>query len=214
MLTSQDLEQLSEIFSTVFNEISIRMQELLRISDEIDKMVSEEMSLKDFLSKLNGNHFFLLVFKNFEYFRLIFLEELHCMSILQERGPPIMIIIKHRGNFNNTEKFFKGVKKMKLKTVLNLYGQQGVIALAAATPQDTGLTSQSWDYNIQITSSGYQINWTNSNVVNGVPIAIILQYGHGTRRGGYVQGRDYINPAIRPVMDRLAESLWREVISL
>ena len=84
-------------------------------------------------------------------------------------------------------------------------------ALAAATPTDSGRTAESWDYKIQNGSGGYKIMWTNSNVNDGVPIAIIIQYGHGTGTGGYVQGRDYINPAMRSVFDNIADKAWEEV---
>ena len=89
----------------------------------------------------------------------------------------------------------------------------GVSALESATPVDSGLTASSWDYEIHQSRNSAKIVWTNSNINQGVPIAIILQYGHGTRNGGYVQGRDYINPAIKPVFDRIAEGVWKEVTS-
>lgn len=122
-----------------------------------------------------------------------------------------MIIFKHKGNFKNIESFFKNVSKLQLRNILTKYAKQGVAALAINTPKDTGLTANSWDYEIKINNRGYSINWINSNIVDGVPIAIILQYGHGTGNGGYVEGRDYINPAIKPIMDKLAEDLWKEV---
>lgn len=122
-----------------------------------------------------------------------------------------MIILKHRGNFSKTEKFLTSAAKAEYLSILRKYGQEGVNALASATPVDSGLTAMSWDYNIRIKGNRYTLEWTNSNVVNGVPIAIILQYGHATRTGGYVQGRDYINPAIRPVFDKIADQIWKEV---
>jgi len=125
-----------------------------------------------------------------------------------------MIIIKHKGNFNKTEKFLAGAKRIRFKEILESYAKQGVNALSSATPVDSGLTSSSWGYNIITTNSGFRIEWTNSNVVSGVPIAIILQYGHGTRNGGWVQGRDYINPAIAPIFADLTEALWKEVTKL
>lgn len=97
--------------------------------------------------------------------------------------------------------------------ILHRFGREGVTALSQATPYDTGLTSQSWDYEVTTTRDSYVITWTNSNVVNGVPIAIILRYGHGTGTGGYVQGRDYINPAIRPIFDKFADEAWKEVVN-
>lgn len=95
--------------------------------------------------------------------------------------------------------------------MLQKYGREGVRALSSATPIDSGKTANSWDYEIKQYQGGARISWTNSNVVDGVPIAIILQYGHGTRNGGYVQGRDYINPAIQPIFDKLAKDVWEEV---
>lgn len=122
-----------------------------------------------------------------------------------------MITFKHKGNFERTDRLLKGAKEKKYLKVLDKYGQEGVAALAAATPTDSGLTAESWDYKIQNGSGGYKIMWTNSNVNDGVPIAIIIQYGHGTGTGGYVQGRDYINPAMRSVFDNIADKAWEEV---
>ena len=122
-----------------------------------------------------------------------------------------MITFKHKGNFKHTDQFLKGAKEKRYLKVLEKYGKEGVAALAAATPIDSGLTSESWDYKIQNGSDGYKIMWTNSNVNDGVPIAIIIQYGHGTGTGGYVQGRDYINPAMRSVFDNIADKAWEEV---
>lgn len=125
-----------------------------------------------------------------------------------------MIVVKHKGDFEKTTKFLNGVKKADFKSILSSYGKMGVDALSRATPVDTGLTSQSWSYDIYVTRKGFSITWSNSNVNDGVPIAIVLQYGHATRSGGFVQGRDYINPAIKPVMDDIAENLWKEVTKL
>ena len=97
---------------------------------------------------------------------------------------------------------------------LDKYGKEGVAALASATPVDTGLTASSWSYEIKQKNGSISISFKNSNIQNGVPIAIILQYGHGTRNGGWVQGRDYINPAIQPIFDRIANDAWREVTKL
>ena len=125
-----------------------------------------------------------------------------------------MIVITQSGNFNNTERFLNGAKKLDVKRILESYAKEGVRALSSATPVDSGLTASSWDYKINISKGSQSISWTNSNVVDGVPIAIILQYGHGTGTGGYVQGRDYINPALRPIFDKIADSVWREVSNL
>lgn len=124
-----------------------------------------------------------------------------------------MITFKHRGDFNNTERFFKRAQKMDFYRNLEKYARAGVAALASATPVDTGLTATSWDYEIRKEKNKISIYWTNSNIQNGIPIAIILQYGHGTNNGGYVQGRDYINPAIQPIFDEIAENAWKEVTS-
>lgn len=123
-----------------------------------------------------------------------------------------MIKISHKGNFNNTEKFLKKISTADFMRNLERYGEMGVQALASATPIDSGFTASSWSYEIEKSSSSYTIHWINNNVNNGVNIAIILQYGHGTGTGGYVQGRDYINPALRPIFDEIAESAWKEVV--
>lgn len=125
-----------------------------------------------------------------------------------------MISIKHRGSFKKTEKFLKKAARLDYLPVLEKYGQKGVEALSAATPVDTGLTAASWYYEVVRTKNGASIRFLNSNVVNYVSIAIILQYGHATRNGGWVEGRDYINPAIRPIFDELASGVWKEVINL
>ena len=125
-----------------------------------------------------------------------------------------MVRITHKGNFNNTERFLKGAPKIKYRRILEKYAKEGVKALASATPVDSGITANCWDYELKVGQGFYSISWTNSNVVDGVPIAIILQYGHGTGTGGYVQGRDYINPAIKPIFDKISESLWQEVSRL
>lgn len=124
-----------------------------------------------------------------------------------------MVSFKHRGNFNKMEKFLNKMARRDYLNILDKYGQMGVEALAAGTPVDTGKTAQSWTYEIERTADRTTIAWLNTNVNNGVNIAVILQYGHGTGTGGYVQGRDYINPAMRPVFDQIAEQAWREVTS-
>lgn len=124
------------------------------------------------------------------------------------------ITFRHKGDFSKTEKFFNSLLKLDYLNVLERYGQAGVAALAAATPRDSGLTAASWDYEITHNGKETTIAFTNSNVSNGVNIAIILQYGHGTRNGGYVAGRDYINPAIQPIFDKMANEAWREVTNL
>ena len=124
------------------------------------------------------------------------------------------ITFRHKGDFSKTEKFFNSLLKLDYLNVLERYGKAGVAALAAATPKDSGLTAASWDYEITHNGKETTIAFTNSNVSNGVNIAIILQYGHGTRNGGYVAGRDYINPAIQPIFDKMANEAWKEVTNL
>lgn len=117
------------------------------------------------------------------------------------------------GGFTKTERFINRMKRREYLNVLDEFGREGVQALRNATPVESGLTAESWDYEIKRTRDYTEIVWTNSNINNGVPIAVILQYGHGTGTGGYVQGRDYINPAIRPVFDKIAEKAWKVVTS-
>lgn len=125
-----------------------------------------------------------------------------------------IIQYKQRGDFSKTESFLKKLRKLDLDSVLEKYGKLGVQALSKATPVDTGKTAASWDYKITKDRNTVTITWTNSNVNNGVPIALLIQYGHGTGTGGYVQGRDYIKPAIQPIFDELAKALWEEVTRL
>lgn len=125
-----------------------------------------------------------------------------------------MIKIEHKGNFANTEKFFRKVVTSEYTNIFDRYGREGVAALASATPKDSGETANSWDYTIKHTPSGSSITWTNSHIENGVSIAMILQYGHATRNGGHVQGRDYINPALKPIFDKMTKDIWREVTQL
>lgn len=122
-----------------------------------------------------------------------------------------MVVVKSKGSFKNTEKFLKHNFEADIIRCLKKYGEEGVAALASATPVDSGITANSWGYEINISRGSYTISWTNSNIVNGVPIAIILQYGHATRNGGYVIGSDYINPAIKPIFEKMANDVWREV---
>lgn len=124
-----------------------------------------------------------------------------------------MIRVKQKGDFRKTEKFLKKSFGQDYVSVLEKYGQQGVSALSAATPVDSGLTATSWSYKItkDQRSGTISVNWENSNVQKGVNIAIILQYGHGTRGGGYVNGIDYINPALKPIFEKMADAAWKEV---
>lgn len=122
-----------------------------------------------------------------------------------------MILIKQRGNFDKTEKFLKKSFGRNYISMLEKYGQRGVSALSAVTPIDSGLTASSWSYKIIQNEGTISIVWENSNVQNGLNIAILLQYGHGTRGGGYVVGIDYINPALKPIFDEMADAAWKEV---
>jgi len=125
-----------------------------------------------------------------------------------------MVTFRHKGDVSKTIKFMEGAKKAVRLADLDKYGREGVAALASATPVDTGRTANSWYYEIVIKDGSATITFYNSNIQNGVPIAIILQYGHGTRNGGWVQGRDYINPAIQPIFDKIANQAWKEVTKL
>ena len=120
-------------------------------------------------------------------------------------------IVTHKGSFARTERFLNFVKGERYLNRLAEFGQKGVDALTQATPKDTGKTSGSWAFEIEQTDTATTIRWLNSNIVQHVNIALILQYGHGTRNGGYVAGRDYINPALQPIFDEMAEQAWKEV---
>lgn len=123
-----------------------------------------------------------------------------------------MVTIKVKGNFKNTESFFKRARAQRENMqILERYAKIGVDALSSATPIDTGRTASSWTYEITATNGGYRIDWNNTNTDNGVNVAILLQYGHGTGTGGYVQGRDYINPALQPIFDQMADAVWKEL---
>lgn len=113
------------------------------------------------------------------------------------------------GDYQSTKNWFRKMESSNLADALNSCGQMGLDALAAATPVRTGKTAASWTFEAKTSRSGLTLSWKNSNIVNGVPIAIILQYGHGTGTGGYVQGRDYINPAMRPVFDEIENRITR-----
>lgn len=121
-----------------------------------------------------------------------------------------MISVKTGGSFKKTEQFLQRNKRLKFKD-LDKYGEEGVKALAAATPSDTGETAASWYYEIVKTDSSASIVWKNSHMVDGVPIAVILEYGHATRNGGYVPPHPYINQALKPIFEKIADSAWKEV---
>lgn len=122
-----------------------------------------------------------------------------------------MITIRQKGDFSKLTSFLEKAKRVVKMSDLDRYGKAGVDALASATPVDSGETASSWYYTIENKNGSATISFHNSNIQNGVPIAIILQYGHGTRNGGWVAGRDYINPAIRPIFDSIANEAWKEV---
>ena len=122
-----------------------------------------------------------------------------------------MISFRQKGDFSKLTRFLERAKNLVHLSDLDRYGREGVAALASATPVDTGKTAASWYYDIKINKESASITFNNSNIQNGVPIAIILQYGHGTRNGGWVEGRDYINPIIQPIFDKIAEAAWKEV---
>lgn len=123
-----------------------------------------------------------------------------------------MIKFTQKGDFSKITKYLQKQNLIGKKTsVLDYYGQLGVNALREATPKDTGLTASSWSYKSQVSDNGITITWTNDNFNKGVPIALIIQYGHGTGTGGWVEGKDYINPAIQPVFDKIAKDLWKEM---
>ena len=122
-----------------------------------------------------------------------------------------MISFRQKGDFSKLTSYFEKLKETVKLGDLDKYGREGVAALASATPIDSGLTASSWYYKIENNNGRATIGFYNSNIQNGVPIAVILQYGHGTGTGGWVEGRDYINPAIRPIFDKIADSAWKEV---
>ena len=125
-----------------------------------------------------------------------------------------MITFRHKGDFSKTMSFLERAKEAVRLGDLDKFGRKGVAALASATPIESGLTASSWYYEIVRTNGSVKLEFHNSNIQNGVPIAVILQYGHGTGTGGWVQGRDYINPAIQPIFDEILNEMWREVTKL
>lgn len=124
-----------------------------------------------------------------------------------------MISISSSGSFKKTESFLRAMSRLDVLALLHKHGQEGVTALSAATPVSSGRAASSWRYEVSRKGGGYRITWINSDVENGFPVAIMLQYGYGTGTGGYVQGRDYINPAMRPIFDRIATEVWKAVTS-
>lgn len=124
-----------------------------------------------------------------------------------------MSFVTLSGSFAKTESFLRSMAKLNLASVLNKYGQDGVVALSTATPKETGRAATSWGFEVVQTGSSAAIYWTNNDIEGGFPVAVMIQYGHGTGTGGYVQGRDYINPAIRPIFDKILAEVWKAVTS-
>lgn len=124
-----------------------------------------------------------------------------------------MITFKVSGDYSKTTKYLKKIKSMYKSGVLDEYGRKGVVALSEATPVESGETASSWSYDIIQNRSGIRIVWSNDNVVGGCNVAVLLQYGHATRNGGWVEGIDYINPTMQPIFEEIAECAWREVCS-
>lgn len=125
-----------------------------------------------------------------------------------------MISFRQKGDFSKLTSYLEKAKETIKLGNLDRYGREGVKALSSATPQDSGKTASSWYYEIEHKNGSASISFHNSNINKGVPIAIILQYGHGTRNGGWVEGKDYINPAIQPLFDKIASEAWKEVTKL
>ena len=119
-----------------------------------------------------------------------------------------------RGSTQKTENFLHKLQNLQFRSIISAAGDQGVAALSAATPRDTGLAAASWDYKVEASPNGIRISWYSTDLENGFNVAAALQYGYGTGTGGYVQGRDYINPAMRPIFDRIADQVWKAVTSL
>lgn len=124
----------------------------------------------------------------------------------------ITVKVGNKGDFKKTFKFLRAMKEKRFLKNLDKYGQMGVDALAAATPKRTGLTAESWTYDISDNGEQLIISWNNTNVQKGYyNVALMIQYGHGTGTGGWVEGIDYINPALKPVFDKIADAVWMEV---
>ena len=124
-----------------------------------------------------------------------------------------MITIQHKGSVRKMEKFLKKMSRRDVKSIMNKYGQLGVDALRNSTPKDSGLTADSWDYEIHVSGTSAELVWTNNNFNKGVNVAILIQYGHGMRQGGYVKGIDFINPSLNPLFKEMADEAWQEVIN-
>ena len=124
------------------------------------------------------------------------------------------IIVTQKGDFNITEKYLRKIHKADYRPILERYANVGVSLLRSATPKDTGQTADSWSYRVVINKTKFSIQWLNNHTNDGVPIVILLQYGHGTTGGTFVEGRDFINPPMRPLFEKISEDIWKEVTSL
>jgi hypothetical protein len=124
-----------------------------------------------------------------------------------------MISFDVSGDFRTTEDLLRKLSKLDVLELMRSFGEEGVAALSSATPTDTGLAAGSWSYDVQVSGGVYSISWTNTDVESDFPVALMLQYGYATGTGGYVQGRDYINPAMRPIFDQIADRVWKAVTS-
>lgn len=124
------------------------------------------------------------------------------------------IIFTQRGDFSRTERYLRKLKEKNYRPILERYANAGLQILRSATPEDTGVTADSWSYKIVINRSKFSIQWLNNHENNGIPIVILLQYGHGTRGGTFVEGRDFINPGMKPLFEKISEEIWKEVTSL
>ena len=123
-----------------------------------------------------------------------------------------MITVEVKGDYKKTTAWLKKLQNGSIPLALEAFGEQGVVALASATPVDSGLTASSWRYTVKRSKRGFEIVWHNDHINDGANIAILLQYGHGQHNGGYVRGRDYINPGIRPVFENIAREAWKAVM--
>lgn len=123
-----------------------------------------------------------------------------------------MIRFRQRGDFSKTTNFLQRNRIDRIRKALDKYGRIGVEALSKATPVDTGKTAASWEYRVNVTDRVAEVYWANTNRNKGVPIAVVIQYGHAMPNGGYVQGVDYINPAMKPIFDEIREKVWKEVV--
>jgi|ERR1043165_3002854 hypothetical protein len=124
-----------------------------------------------------------------------------------------MISVSSSGSFSETEKYLGRLAKLDISAIVRREAERGVAALSRATPHDSGKAANSWSYEVIKTASSIKIGWKNSDMENGFPVALMIQYGHGTGTGGYIAGIDYINPAMRPIFDQIAETVWKAVIS-